>query len=193
MSATKEPTGIESASIREVTRNVYAALLDDELPAAAGVEDFGLKSTEHYGALQYAIRHHGVTAEKLDEVLGNGPAITALIRDENPYRGVVFTTAWDHIMVRIEEWKSVSGGEFSLGRLFASTAALEALQAPEIAAALEEHAARAAGAGDVGTGDSGAADPKVIASTYRSAAGHEVCITTEADRSMTLVWLSGEF
>jgi hypothetical protein len=34
---------------------------------------------------------------------------------------------------------------------------------------------------------------KEIVSTHRSVAGREFCITTEADRSMTLVSLAGEF
>jgi hypothetical protein len=193
MSATKEPARDEHADIRRVARNVHAALLNDEWPTAAGVEDFGLRSTEHYGALQYAVRYHGVTVEKLDDVLGNGPAITELIREGNPCRGVVFTTAWDRIMVSIKEWARVSGEPFPLGRLFATPATLEAVPRPEIAAAVEKHAAEGGGEHGVRASGSVAVVGAEIVSNHRSAAGREFCITTEADRSMTLVSLAGEF
>jgi hypothetical protein len=83
--------------IREVTRNVYESLIRDEWPRPAGIVDFGLKTTDHLGALQWAVRDDGVTIEQLDEALGSGPKIQALISDTNPYRFVKFETDWDNI------------------------------------------------------------------------------------------------
>ena len=55
------------------------------------MEEFGLGSTEHDGAPRFAARHHGLTVETLDHVSGDGPAITAPIRDDEFERGVAFT------------------------------------------------------------------------------------------------------
>jgi hypothetical protein len=81
--------------VRELTQHVYHSLLLDEWPRNAGIIDFGLKSTEHYGALQYAVKCEGVTPEQLDAALGKGAAIQALISKTNPYRNVVFKTDYD--------------------------------------------------------------------------------------------------
>lgn len=38
-----------------------------------------------------------ITAEQLDAALGNGPALTALVRGarSNPHKEIAFVTAWD--------------------------------------------------------------------------------------------------
>jgi hypothetical protein len=59
------------------------------------VIDFGIESANHFGALQHAVCEDEVTPEQLDQALGHGAALTALIRPENPYYGVVFKTVWD--------------------------------------------------------------------------------------------------
>jgi hypothetical protein len=59
------------------------------------VIDFGIESERHYGALQHAVCEDEVSPEQLDRALGNGAALTALIRPENPYNGVEFKTFWD--------------------------------------------------------------------------------------------------
>jgi hypothetical protein len=193
MSATKEPAQNEHTDVRSVTRHVYASLLDDEWPTAAGVEDFGIKSTEHYGALQYAVRYHSVTVEELDDALGNGPAITPLIRDGNPYRGVVFTTTWDRVMVSIMAWAGVIGERFPLGRLYATPATLEVIPRSEIAAALRRDAAEGCGPG--GNIALRAEVPGVedILSSHGSATGRDFCVVTEFDGSQTMVCLDGKF
>ncbi len=89
--------------IRPVTEAVYQALLLDVWPSPAGVQDFGLATADHLGALQWAVKEDGVTREQLDEALGNGPALQALISPTNPYRNVVFRTAWDDLLAEPEE------------------------------------------------------------------------------------------
>ncbi len=88
--------------IRPVTEAVYLALLLDVWPSPAGVQDFGLATADHLGALQWAVKADGVTKEQLDQALGKGPALQALISPNNPYRGVVFRTAWDDLLKQPE-------------------------------------------------------------------------------------------
>ena len=58
--------------------------------------DYGIDSKRHLGALQHAVRA-GVTAYDLDRVMGDGPAITRLVRSVpyHPYADVEFQTAYD--------------------------------------------------------------------------------------------------
>src|SRR5262245_53812593 len=88
-------------SVRPVAQSVYDCLILDMWPTPAGTVDFGIKSERHYGALHYAVRDHGVTPEQLDAAAGDGEAITALIRPDNPYYGVEFRTSWDGLPVPI--------------------------------------------------------------------------------------------
>jgi hypothetical protein len=85
----------EDAAQRTVPRDVHQTMILDEWPSEAGVVDFGLASQDHYAALQYAVRYDDVTVEQLDEALGSGRRIQALISERNPYRHVVFRTDWD--------------------------------------------------------------------------------------------------
>ena len=71
-------------------------LVYDQWPSSATIVDFGIESRSHLGALQHAVRA-GITAYDLDRVLGDGPAITALVRGVpgQPYRYIEFETAYD--------------------------------------------------------------------------------------------------
>src|SRR4051794_15748332 len=93
-----------SPPVREMTQELYHYLLLDIWPGVATMADFGIKTQAHYGALQYAVQHHDVSPERLDDAMGNGPALTALVRPDNPYYGVRFQTPWDDIMVSIKDW-----------------------------------------------------------------------------------------
>jgi hypothetical protein len=84
--------------VREMTRNLVSALELDIWPSPATCMDFGIKSEDHLGALQFAVRDDGVSTERLDAALGSGPEIQKLISDRNPYRFVTFETPWDHLM-----------------------------------------------------------------------------------------------
>lgn len=87
----------KTSTIRDNTRDLYRSLRFDEWPSQATIVDFGIASTAHLGALQYAVIHDEVTLEELDGALGNGLAIQALISERNPYRHVTFRTDWDDI------------------------------------------------------------------------------------------------
>ncbi len=75
---------------------LYEDLLLDRWPNSAAILDYGIDSSSHLGALQYAVRG-GVTPYELDRVIGDGPAITELVRTPSaqPYGFVEFRTVWD--------------------------------------------------------------------------------------------------
>lgn len=89
---------------REVANQMWEALWSDVFPDnMACLVDFGLDPmtlgsadpTQRFGALQWAVKHGGVTLQELDAALGDGPALTKLVdQEDNPYR-CEFTTAWD--------------------------------------------------------------------------------------------------
>jgi len=91
----KHGAGQVPPRVRPVTQGVYECLLLDLWPTPSAVIYFGIESQRHYGALQHAVCEDEVTPEQLDQALGNGTALTALIRPENPYHGVGFKTVWD--------------------------------------------------------------------------------------------------
>lgn len=81
-----------------MTHKLYLALVLDAWPSSATCIDFGIDTDSHLGALRYAILDDGVTEEQLDAALGKGPEIQKLISETNPYRFVVFKTAYDHLL-----------------------------------------------------------------------------------------------
>ena len=81
--------------IRPMTENLIEALIFDAWPSAATCVDFGIRTTEHLGALQFAYKQDEVTGEQFDAALGKGREIQKLISKRNPYREAVFETDWD--------------------------------------------------------------------------------------------------
>jgi hypothetical protein len=61
------------------------------------IVDFGLDTYEHAAALIRAVRCGDITVEKLDSLLGNGPALTEAIAasTEAPEEKLVYKTGWD--------------------------------------------------------------------------------------------------
>jgi hypothetical protein len=85
---------------RSIVNDLISDIMLDLWPRSNAAKcDFGIDSKLHYEALYYPIRSGEITAEKLDAVLGDGPAITNLVNscDSNPHKGIVFVTAWDYI------------------------------------------------------------------------------------------------
>lgn len=79
--------------VRPVTERAYMALMLDVPLSPAAMTDFGASTTEHYAALQAAVRA-GATRNDLDAALGSGRELTALVKRYTG-RDLVFTTAWD--------------------------------------------------------------------------------------------------
>lgn len=82
--------------MRTVTQNLVESLLLDVLPRPAAICDFGIDSPEHYAALKFGYIGEFYTDEELDEALGDGQKITALVaRQGGSFGKVVFRTAYD--------------------------------------------------------------------------------------------------
>lgn len=94
---------MSSADIASMARRLYECLICDLWPSNATCVDYGIVSSEHLGALQWAVRQDGVTAEQLAEANGHAEKLKALIGPMNPYRGVEFRTPWDELRTSTEE------------------------------------------------------------------------------------------
>jgi len=90
---------------RSMAVRLVDCLILDQWPSPASIIDWGIDSAHHLGVLQHAVVV-GITAYDLDRVMGDGPAITALTRGvpRQPYRDVVFTTAYDALFLNDEQW-----------------------------------------------------------------------------------------
>src|SRR5262249_9189832 len=88
--------------VRPTTLGLVMSMLTDSWPGHAAVVDFGIDSRKHYEALYFPIREAEIMPEALDAALGNGPKLTALVRDaaSNPHKDVEFHTSWDLILCR---------------------------------------------------------------------------------------------
>lgn len=93
--------------VRSITKRLIQSIELDLMPDFTVMVDFGLDRgdpTEKFGALQWAYRRELVTAEELDEALGNGKMLTEIANREhadygpNPY-ACVFKTAYDEMEV----------------------------------------------------------------------------------------------
>ena len=90
------------AAARPTTRHLVTSILLDAWPNHAAVVDFGIDSQKHYEALYFPIREGEITPKVLDAALGDGPKLTALVREaaSNPHKDVEFHTSWDLILGR---------------------------------------------------------------------------------------------
>jgi hypothetical protein len=78
--------------------NLIEALILDLWPSQATIIDFGIESSDHLGALQWAYKYERVNKFQLNNLLGNGPELTkAICTKDNPYGDIVFRTAWDNL------------------------------------------------------------------------------------------------
>jgi len=89
-------------SVRPTTRSLVTSILMDAWPNPATIVDFGIDSQKHYEALYFPIREAEIMPKVLDAALGDGPKLTALVRDaaSNPHQDVEFHTSWDLILGR---------------------------------------------------------------------------------------------
>ena len=90
----------EAQGIRPHTQQLIDCCALGVWPGNATVIDFGLDTSNHRGALQYAIREELVTQQELDAAMGSGDKLTEIARrGENPYRDVTFKTSWDEMLI----------------------------------------------------------------------------------------------
>jgi len=93
-------------SVRPLTKALHDALVADVWPdSPAVIVDFGLESQEHYEALYYPVRAGEISLEALDQALGSGPKLTALVRSmkSNPHKEIVFRTDYDGLLEEEED------------------------------------------------------------------------------------------
>ena len=90
-----------------MAQHLVDCLFRDIWPSDATILDFGIESSRHLGALQYAV-YAGATAYDLDRVLGIGWTITQLVRAarNQPYGEIEFRTVYDEWM-----WDDDESGE----------------------------------------------------------------------------------
>src|SRR5262245_43751786 len=106
----------ETDGVPERTRQVFDALIMDEWPSAGSQVDFSTASTRHLGALQWEVKYDGVLLEQLDQALGSGERLQALISRTNPYRGVKFQTDLDELPEEVEDGVAVATDGAKRGR-----------------------------------------------------------------------------
>ena len=88
--------------MRDLTVRTHRSLMTNMSLSPAARVDFGCDKVSedrfnyHYFALQATVRK-GATREELDNALGNGEKLTALVRKYSPRSTIVFTTTWDHL------------------------------------------------------------------------------------------------
>ena len=74
------------------TRNLVAAILDDDCPSYEAMFAFGIETAWHFEALFYPFWEGDFSAEQLDEARGNGEKLTELVfaAPSNPHRFITF-------------------------------------------------------------------------------------------------------
>ena len=89
--------------VREMVKKTHNALMLDLGIGAAAVVDFGLgySGSQNHSALQKAVRA-GATVEELDEALGNGPKLTALVKKYTDI-DMPFSTPYDSMRETYQE------------------------------------------------------------------------------------------
>lgn len=88
--------------MKPVTEDFVHALALDIMPGHAANCDFGVNSTAILGAYQHVFRTGLVTPEELDQALGDGPALTELVRrganSSNYCKDVTIRTPYDFMV-----------------------------------------------------------------------------------------------
>jgi hypothetical protein len=86
--------------LKSSTRYLLKAIVTGTEPQHAAKVDFGLDTERHFEALQYSVLGGKITPEMLDASIGNGQALTALVRTDkdNPHRDVVFEMRWHDLL-----------------------------------------------------------------------------------------------
>lgn len=96
---------MNGANLRPVTVDLVKAIYLACWPGMAARCDFGLDGLggtnpqEVYEAYYYPLREGEITDKQLDAALGDGPALTKLVRGckHNPHKDVVIKTAYDNM------------------------------------------------------------------------------------------------
>lgn len=112
MSTDSHPSRMRRLPLHPVTRSLVRAVRENVWPGPAVAEAFGLKTVEHAEALYAAVLSGAVTAEELDDALGDGPAITRLVAKAtaNPNPAIAFVTGWEAAATELAHRKARKKG-----------------------------------------------------------------------------------
>jgi hypothetical protein len=117
----QEPASLATSACDERLKSSTSYLLEaistGTEPRDAAKVDFGIESEKHFEALSHSVLNGKITPEMLDASLGNGAALTHLVKNDrtNPHRGIVFETGWHELLrqripaERAEEKASILG------------------------------------------------------------------------------------
>jgi hypothetical protein len=88
----------DEPTLRPSTRNLMFSIAQDVWPNETTRADFGIATQAHYEAVYYPVRHGEISAIQLDDALGSGEKLTALVNSasRNPHQGIQFSTMWDY-------------------------------------------------------------------------------------------------
>lgn len=84
-----------SKNLIPLARELYLCLGFDIFPSPVACLNFGIQTSEHFGALQWAVLREDVDVEQLEAACGDGEKLNALVSPSSPYRGVRFHVACD--------------------------------------------------------------------------------------------------
>jgi len=93
----------KSATVRPLTKQIIERIVLDMPLSHVVCDDFGVESADHYRALQEYIfaateeKSLDEVAKELDQALGNGKKLTALVKKYTPEHTVTFSTVWDEL------------------------------------------------------------------------------------------------
>lgn len=83
----------------KMAKDLWLQLTFDTWPSPAACVDFGIQTAEHYLALRHVVLE-GISAYELDRVMGDGRAITSLVRGilKQLCPGIIFRTPYDPLV-----------------------------------------------------------------------------------------------
>lgn len=87
---------------RELTKDLYDLLMLDMPLRMAMVVDFGIETNGHHACLQRAVRQ-GATIDELDDALGNGDKLNALVKKYEIKTECVFKTPYDKLRNEVKK------------------------------------------------------------------------------------------
>lgn len=107
-----------SVNVKPSTQRLLECILFDTLPAVQSCRvDFGMQSLKDpqgahaqsvFAALQWAHRHETVTCSELDDALGDGPTLTAIVNRVDKFgvmnpHACTIETVYDNLSIEEDE------------------------------------------------------------------------------------------
>jgi hypothetical protein len=87
---------------RKLTSDLYDLLMMDLPLRTAMVVDFGIETNGHHTCLQRMVRQ-GATVDELDDAIGNGDKLNALVKKYDIKTECVFKTPYDELRNEVKK------------------------------------------------------------------------------------------